>query len=130
MHIPSTLIYVKILQLKTPNILTPVTGELGAISKLSYRYFAKRAVREHVSERRNRPLLSRLLSRAQSRASTFHDIPQMESLLSGYSLFPVARVSRSTLALRFGAPEKSGKKSPFLQAFTYTCISSDLYNHL
>ena len=32
---------------------------------------------------RGRPLQSRLLSRA-SRACTFHDIPQMESLLAGY----------------------------------------------
>ena len=37
---------------------------------------AKRAARE-------RPPQSRLLSRA-SRACTFHDIPQMESLLAGY----------------------------------------------
>ena len=128
MHIPSTVIYFKIIQLKTPNILTPVPGELGAISKLSY--WAKQRAQERASERGNRSLLSRLLSLAQFRASTFHDIPQMESLLAGKALFPVARVSRSTLALRFGPPEKSGKKSPFLQAFTNTCISSDLYNHL
>ena len=48
---------------------------------------AKRAARERASELRNRegppPPQSRLLSRA-SRACTFHDIPQMESLLAGY----------------------------------------------
>ena len=42
--------------------------------------------RERASERKElslpRPPLSRLLSRA-SRASTFHDTPQMESLLAG-----------------------------------------------
>ena len=48
----------------------------------------KRAAREHASERGRSPspLLSRLLSRA-SRASTFHYIPQMESLLAGYCLY-------------------------------------------
>ena len=75
------MIYFKIVKLKTPNILTPATGELGAISKLSY--LGEQRARESASERGNRPLLSRLLSRAQSRASTFHDIPQMESLLAG-----------------------------------------------
>ena len=80
-HIPSTVIYLKIMQLKTPNVLAPVTGELGAISKLSY--LGEERARERACERRNRPLLSRLLPRAQSRASTFHDIPQMESLLAG-----------------------------------------------
>ena len=46
---------------------------------------AKRAAREREGERRSRegPAQSRLLSRA-SRACTFHDIPQMESLLAGY----------------------------------------------
>ena len=44
---------------------------------------AKRAARERASERRSREGQSRLLSRA-SRACTFHDIPQMESLLVGY----------------------------------------------
>ena len=44
---------------------------------------AKRAARERASQRRSREGQSRLLSRA-SRACTFHDIPQMESLLVGY----------------------------------------------
>ena len=80
MHIPSTVIYFKIIQLKTPNILTPVTGELGAISKLSYLGDASRARTREWAEK---PApASRLLSRAQSRASTLHDIPQMESLLA------------------------------------------------
>ena len=47
---------------------------------------AKRAARERAIEPRSRkgpPPQSLLLSRA-SRACTFHDIPQMESLLAGY----------------------------------------------
>ena len=47
----------------------------------SSRIWAREASR--ASEQRSRPrLLSRLLSRA-FRASTFHDIPKMESLLAG-----------------------------------------------
>ena len=47
----------------------------------------KRAAQERASERRRPPSppLSRLLSRA-SRASTFHHLPQMESLFAGYCL--------------------------------------------
>ena len=73
------------------------------------------SVREGTSERRSRegtrpppqpPPQSRLLSRV-TRACTFHDIPQMESLLAGYqsalfSLSPHAYVLRALSRVRWG----------------------------
>ena len=72
-----------------------VACEQALLSALLFRQ-ATRAARQCVSERRSReglrkclslphPLISRLLSRA-SRASTFHDIPQKESLVAGYKV--------------------------------------------
>ena len=68
--------------------MLPATGHLACEQALLFGR-AKRAARERASEReaaRDRPPLSRLFSRA-SRASTFLDIPQMESLVAGYWTF-------------------------------------------
>ena len=59
---------------------------------------AKRAKRERASEWRSCEG-PRLLSRA-SRASTFHDIPQMESLLAGYIILRKTSWSLEFIAFR------------------------------
>jgi len=56
---------------------------LGERSKPCENARASEAARGQRNPFSARPSLSRLLSHA-SRASTFHDIPQMESLLAGY----------------------------------------------
>ena len=130
MHIPSTVIYFKIIQLKTPNILPPATGELGAISKLSYLGEAKLG-REDARVSGETGLCFRVSSRVPSLSSLLFTISPKWRACSQARRYSPSRVSRAPRShWASGRLKKAGKKSPFLRAFTYTCISCNVYSHL